>query len=234
MSDLQSLLEPYLELLRPYTSLIPPWLENALIQIYGPEIYYSLIYDLRPFDRRNQLYLQLFAQKSAELVLRSGILLPQLLNLARHRRPASYTAILSYIITLVSNIVQIVYGIRSHNGLKVVEYAIQTAQAVIVVFLMLSFKKKPRWGQSLLLALGWLIYWCRGVSVENLQKALSVLNAAGLVNYLFLLTNRRRENLASLGSLGGSLFQNVAANAYLLLGTLFIALGLVKRARSRR
>ncbi|KAG7906070.1 hypothetical protein KL906_004849 [Ogataea polymorpha] len=234
MSDLQSLLEPYLELLRPYTSLIPPWLENALIQIYGPEIYYSLIYDLRPFDRRNQLYLQLFAQKSAELVLRSGILLPQLLNLARHRRPASYTAILSYIITLVSNIVQIIYGIRSHNGLKVVEYAIQTAQAVIVVFLMLSFKKKPRWGQSLLLALGWLIYWCRGVSVENLQKALSVLNAAGLVNYLFLLTNRRRENLASLGSLGGSLFQNVAANAYLLLGTLFIALGLVKRARSRR
>ncbi|KAG7877521.1 hypothetical protein KL905_004891 [Ogataea polymorpha] len=234
MSDLQSLLEPYLELLRPYTSLIPPWLENALIQIYGPEIYYSLIYDLRPFDRRNQLYLQLFAQKSAELVLRSGILLPQLLNLARHRRPASYTAILSYIITLVSNIVQIVYGIRSHNGLKVVEYATQTAQAVIVVFLMLSFKKKPRWGQSLLLALGWLIYWCRGVSVENLQKALSVLNAAGLVNYLFLLTNRRRENLASLGSLGGSLFQNVAANAYLLLGTLFIALGLVKRARSRR
>ncbi|KAG7819948.1 hypothetical protein KL909_004697 [Ogataea angusta] len=234
MSDLQSLLEPYLQLLRPYTFLMPAWLENTLIQIYGPEVYYSIIYDLRPFDRRNQLYLQLFAQKTAELVLRSGILLPQLLNLAKHRKPANSTAILSYIITLVSNIVQIVYGIRSQNGFKVVEYAIQTAQAVLVVFLMLSFSKKPRWGQSLVMALGWLIYWCRGVSVQYLQKALTLLNAAGLVNYLVLLTNKRRENLASLGSLGGSLFQNVAANAYMLLGLLFIAIGLVKRARSRR
>ncbi|KAG7745979.1 hypothetical protein KL911_004548 [Ogataea haglerorum] len=234
MADLQSVLEPYLELLRPYTSLMPVWLENALIQIYGPEIYYSIIYNLRPFDRRNQLYLQLFTQKTVELLLRSGILLPQLLNLARHRKPASSTAILSYIITLVTNIVQIIYGVRCQNGFKVVEYAIQAAQAALVVFLMLSFANKPRWGQSLVMALGWLFYWCRGVSVEYLQKALSLLNAAGLVNYLFLLTNKRRENLSSLGSLGGSLLQNVAANAYLLLGMLFITVGLVKRARSRR
>ncbi|KAH3669343.1 hypothetical protein OGAPHI_001464 [Ogataea philodendri] len=220
-------------LVLPYTGLIPRWLEYSLVQIYGPEIYDALIYQLRPFAPENQVYLYMFLKKTSELVLRSGILLPQLINLFHHRTSSGLSPIFGYTITLIINIIQFFIGIREQNVLKYTEYAIQALQTLLVVAIMLTFSRYRRWTPLVAALVQYLLYWCKDAPIFYLQKLVSVFSAAGVVNLLVLLTGKRKESVSSVGGLFGSLLQNVTPNWYFFVGFAFIVIGLVKTATTK-